>query len=69
MPKLPTEMLFQMIQAAAVDVRTELYAVLAAIIKNREDFWMSQEEWFEQGSRSLGKLGWRSSVLVTSVWW
>ncbi|KAF8196871.1 Actin/actin-like protein [Mycena galopus ATCC 62051] len=111
------EMLFQTIQNAAVDVRTELYkhivlsggssmypglpsrlekemkqlyltrvlngdptrlknfkiriedpprrkhmvflggAVLADIMKNREDFWISREEWFEQGARSLDKLG------------
>jgi len=111
------EMLFETIQAAAVDIRTELYkhivlsggssmypglpsrlekemkqlyltrvlngdptrlnrfkiriedpprrkhmvflggAVLADIMKNREDFWISREEWFEQGARSLDKLG------------
>jgi len=111
------EMLFQTIQAAAVDVRAELYkhivlsggssmypglpsrlekevkqqyltillggdptrlnkfkikiedpprrkhmvflggATLADIMKNREDFWISREEWFEQGARSLDKLG------------
>jgi actin-related protein 2 len=32
-------------------------AVLADIMKNREDFWISREEWFEQGARSLDKLG------------
>jgi len=111
------EMLFQTIQAAAVDVRTDLYkhivlsggssmypglpsrlekelkqlyltrilqgdptrlnkfkikiedsprrkhmvflggAVLADIMKNRQDFWVSREEWYEQGVRSLDKLG------------
>jgi len=111
------EMLFQTIQAAAVDVRSELYkhivlsggssmypglpsrlekelkqlhltrilngdptrlnkfkiriedpprrkhmvflggAVLADIMKSREDFWVSRDEWFEQGIRSLDKLG------------
>ncbi|KAG5633620.1 Actin- protein 2-B, partial [Asterophora parasitica] len=111
------EMLFQTIQAAAVDVRAELYkhvvlsggssmypglpsrlekemkqlyltrvlngdptrlnkfkikiedpprrkhmvflggAVLADIMKNREEFWITREEWFEQGERALAKLG------------
>ncbi|KAF8972734.1 actin family [Flammula alnicola] len=32
-------------------------AVLADIMKNREDFWISREEWFEQGVKSLDKLG------------
>lgn len=32
-------------------------AVLADIMKNREDFWISRDEWFEQGVRSLDKLG------------
>jgi actin-related protein 2 len=32
-------------------------AVLADIMKNREDFWVSRDEWFEQGIRSLDKLG------------
>jgi actin-related protein 2 len=32
-------------------------ATLADIMKNREDFWISREEWFEQGVRSLDKLG------------
>jgi len=32
-------------------------AVLADIMKNREEFWISREEWFEQGIRSLDKLG------------
>jgi len=110
------EMLFQTIQTAAVDVRSELYkhivlsggssmypglpsrlekemkqlyltrvlggdasrlnkfklriedpplrkhmvfvggAVLADIMKNREDFWISRDEWNEQGVRSLDKL-------------
>ncbi|OCB86316.1 Actin/actin-like protein [Sanghuangporus baumii] len=111
------EMLFQTIQAAAIDVRSELYkhivlsggssmypglpsrlekemkqlyltrvlagdtsrlnnfkiriedpprrkhmvflggAVLADIMKNRQEFWVSHEEWAEQGTRSLEKLG------------
>ncbi|THG95039.1 hypothetical protein EW145_g8033, partial [Phellinidium pouzarii] len=111
------EMLFQTIQAAAVDVRTELYkhivlsggssmypglpsrlekemkqlyltrvlggdptrlnkfkiriedpprrkhmvflggAVLADIMKGRQEFWISREEWLEQGARALDKLG------------
>ncbi|OJA15232.1 hypothetical protein AZE42_07982 [Rhizopogon vesiculosus] len=32
-------------------------AVLADIMKNRAEFWISREEWFEQGIRSLDKLG------------
>jgi actin-related protein 2 len=32
-------------------------AVLADIMKNREDFWVTRDEWFEQGVRSLDKLG------------
>ena len=32
-------------------------AVLADIMKNREDFWVSRDEWFEQGVRALDKLG------------
>lgn len=32
-------------------------AVLADIMKNREEFWISREEWFEQGDRALDKLG------------
>jgi len=32
-------------------------AVLADIMKNRNEFWISREEWFEQGVRSLDKLG------------
>ncbi|KAF9233851.1 actin actin-like protein [Melanogaster broomeanus] len=107
------EMLFQTIQSAPMDVRTELYkhivlsggssmypgfrctdthisldrvltlphtalqkfkiriedsprrkhmvflggAVLADIMKSRNDFWISREEWQEQGIRSLDKLG------------
>ncbi|KAF7794981.1 hypothetical protein EIP86_006124 [Pleurotus ostreatoroseus] len=111
------EMLFQTIQSAAVDVRSELYkhivlsggssmypglpsrlekemkqlyltrvlngdpsrlnkfkiriedpprrkhmvflggAVLADIMKNRPEFWVSREEWFEQGAAALDKLG------------
>lgn len=32
-------------------------AVLADIMKGREEFWVSREEWYEQGVRSLDKLG------------
>jgi actin-related protein 2 len=32
-------------------------AVLADIMKNREEFWISREEWYEQGARALEKLG------------
>jgi actin-related protein 2 len=32
-------------------------AVLADIMKNREEFWISREEWYEQGERALDKLG------------
>ena len=32
-------------------------AVLADIMKNREDFWVSRDDWFEQGARALDKLG------------
>ncbi|EDR13902.1 actin-related protein Arp2p [Laccaria bicolor S238N-H82] len=32
-------------------------AVLADIMKGREDFWISREEWFEKGVVSLDKLG------------
>jgi actin-related protein 2 len=32
-------------------------AVLADIMKGREEFWISREEWFEQGAKSLDKLG------------
>ena len=32
-------------------------AVLADIMKNREEFWITREEWFEQGVRALDKLG------------
>jgi actin-related protein 2 len=31
-------------------------AVLADIMKNREEFWISREEWFKQGVRALDKL-------------
>ena len=31
-------------------------AVLADIMKHREEFWVSREEWFEQGPRALDKL-------------
>jgi actin-related protein 2 len=32
-------------------------AVLADIMKNREEFWISRAEWEEQGPRALDKLG------------
>lgn len=32
-------------------------AVLADIMKNRQEFWVSREEWYEQGVRALDKLG------------
>jgi len=32
-------------------------AVLADIMKNRQEFWVSRDEWFEQGTRALVKLG------------
>lgn len=32
-------------------------AVLADIMKSRQDFWISREEWYEQGIKSLDKLG------------
>jgi actin-related protein 2 len=32
-------------------------AVLADIMKSRNEFWISREEWFEQGIGSLDKLG------------
>lgn len=32
-------------------------AVLADIMKGREEFWVTREEWFEQGVRALDKLG------------
>ena len=32
-------------------------AVLADIMKSREEFWISREEWFEQGPRAMDKLG------------
>ena len=32
-------------------------AVLADIMKNRNDFWVSRDEWYEQGVRALDKLG------------
>jgi len=32
-------------------------AVLADIMKGREDFWISREEWFEKGVGALDKLG------------
>ena len=31
-------------------------AVLADIMKSREEFWITREEWFEQGVRALDKL-------------
>jgi len=32
-------------------------AVLADIMKHREDFWVTRDEWLEQGIRALDKLG------------
>ena len=32
-------------------------AVLADIMKGRQEFWVTREEWDEQGARSLEKLG------------
>ena len=32
-------------------------AVLADIMKGRQEFWITREEWFEQGAKSLDKLG------------
>ncbi|KDN46466.1 Actin/actin-like protein [Tilletiaria anomala UBC 951] len=32
-------------------------AVLADIMKNRASFWISRSEWYEQGARSLDRLG------------
>jgi actin-related protein 2 len=32
-------------------------AVLADIMKGREEFWVSRDEWYEQGVRALDKLG------------
>lgn len=32
-------------------------AVLADIMKGRQDFWISREEWYEQGVKALDKLG------------
>lgn len=32
-------------------------AVLADIMKTRQDFWISREEWYEQGAKALDKLG------------
>ena len=32
-------------------------AVLADIMKSRSEFWISREEWFEQGTAALDKLG------------
>ena len=32
-------------------------AVLADIMKNRNEFWVSRQEWHEQGVRALDKLG------------
>jgi actin-related protein 2 len=31
-------------------------AVLADIMKNREEFWVSKAEWDEQGPRALDRL-------------
>lgn len=35
-------------------------AVLADIMKNRESFWISRQEWYDQGVQALDRLG-RSS--------
>ncbi len=32
-------------------------AVLADIMKDREQFWVTKAEWDEQGTRALDKLG------------
>jgi actin-related protein 2 len=32
-------------------------AVLADIMKSRNEFWVTREEWYESGARSLDKLG------------
>ena len=32
-------------------------AVLADIMKGRNEFWISREEWFEEGISALDKLG------------
>lgn len=32
-------------------------AVLADIMKTREEFWISSQDWQEQGVRALDKLG------------
>lgn len=32
-------------------------AVLADIMKNRESFWISRAEWYEQGKACLDRLG------------
>jgi actin-related protein 2 len=32
-------------------------AVLADIMKSRQDFWITREEWFEKGVQALDKLG------------
>ena len=32
-------------------------AVLADIMKGREEFWVSREVWYEQGIRALDKFG------------
>ncbi len=32
-------------------------AVLADIMKSRESFWVSRQEWYDQGARSLDRLG------------
>ena len=32
-------------------------AVLGDIMKNRESFWISRSEWYEQGPRALERLG------------
>jgi len=32
-------------------------AVLADIMKNKDSFWVTKQEWEEQGIRALDKLG------------
>lgn len=32
-------------------------AYLADFMKNQENFWITREEWYEQGVKSLEKLG------------
>ena len=43
-------------------------AVLADIMKNRPEFWVSREEWFEKGVAALDKLGRRIWSRNRSPW-